>query len=147
MTTSHTSKQLIQHKIKSMAKHTEFDEILADFRPEVRKIALSVRELIYEVLPETVEVPWVKQKIAGYGTGPKKMTEHFCWIQPNTKHVNLGFNYGAELSDPENLMEGTGKLFRHVKMKTLADTKRSGVRALLERACKHRVPAPKSENS
>lgn len=30
---------------------------------------------------------------------------------PATNHVNLGFNYGAELPDPNNLLEGTGKLF------------------------------------
>jgi hypothetical protein len=126
-------------------KHSpEFDEILSNFDPEVQQLAKSVRKLIFDVLPQTVEVPWVQQKVIGYGTGPKKMTEHFCWIQPNKAYVNLGFNYGAELPDADKLLEGTGKLFRHVKIKSASDVKRPGVRKLLEVACKHRVPAPRS---
>lgn len=127
-----------------MSGENEFDAILAKFDPSVRDIAKATRKRIMEVLPETVEVPWTVQKIAGYGTGPKKMTEHFCWIQPNKAHVNLGFNYGAELPDPEGLLEGTGKLFRHIKIKSIADLERPGVRRLIEKACKHRVPPPKS---
>jgi hypothetical protein len=70
------------------------------------------------------------------------MTEHFCWIQPNKAHVNLGFNYGAELPDPDGLLEGTGKLFRHIKIRSIKDLERPGVRKLLEKACRHRVPQP-----
>ncbi len=119
-----------------------FDEIMSNFSPEVSQIASAVRTLIFDVLAETVEVPWDTQKVIGYGTGPKKMSEHFCWIQPNKAHVNLGFNYGAELPDPDGLLEGTGKLFRHVKMRSLKDVQRDGVRTLLEKACKYRVPPP-----
>ena len=72
--------------------------------------------LIHRILPEVVEVAWVQQKNIGFGTGIKKNTEHFCWLMPATKHVTLGFNYGAELPDPAHLLEGTGKLFRHVKI-------------------------------
>lgn len=122
----------------------EFEAILEQFDEPVQEIAVAVKKLIFDVFPKTVEVAWVQQKVIGYGTGPKKMTEHFCWIQPNQKHVNLGFNYGAELPDKDNLLEGTGKLFRHIKMKSMADVERPGVRKLLEIACRHRVPAPKA---
>jgi hypothetical protein len=122
-----------------------FKAILDHFSPEVQEIARAVRTLAYDVLPETVEVDWVQQKIAGLGTGPKKLTEHFAWIQPNKAHVNLGFNYGAELPDPDGLLEGTGNKFRHVKMRSLADVQRPAVRALLEVAITHRVPPPKGK--
>lgn len=121
-----------------------FEAILASYDPEVRAIARATRALVFDVLPETVEVDWVQQKVVGLGTGPKKKTEHFAWIQPNKSHVNLGFNYGAELPDPEGLLEGTGSLFRHVKMRSAADVARPGVRALLEVAIAHRVPPPLS---
>lgn len=32
-------------------------------------------------------------------------------------HANVAFFYGAELSDPARLLEGTGKRMRHVKLK------------------------------
>ena len=53
------------------------------------------------VMPGITEVPWAQQKTVGYGVGPKKMSEHFCYIAPAKKHVNLGFMYGADLPDPE----------------------------------------------
>lgn len=130
-----------------MATQAEFQQILQQFTPGVQKIATEIRALIFDAYPDVVEVPWVIQKIIGYGTGPKKMSEHFCWIQPNKAHVNLGFNYGAELPDSEKLLEGTGKFFRHIKMRTLDDVKRIGVRQLLEKACRHRVPQPQAHAS
>lgn len=121
---------------------SDFKRILGDYSPKIGELATATRTLVFDVLPETVEVVWDQQKIAGLGTGPKKMTEHFSWIQPCKSHVNLGFNYGAELQDPDGLLEGTGKLFRHVKIKSVDDVNRPALRKLLEQAVKHRVPPP-----
>ena len=44
----------------------------------------------------------------------------------------FGFVRGAMLSDPGKLLEGTGKYLRHVKLRNVADVRRSGVRSLLE---------------
>ena len=38
-----------------------------------------------------VEVPWPKMRMASYGVGPKKKTEHFCYISAQKDDVNLGF--------------------------------------------------------
>ncbi|MBF6330944.1 DUF1801 domain-containing protein [Nocardia transvalensis] len=110
--------------------------------PDIRRLALACRSLIYDVLPVTVEVVWPQQRTAGYGTGPKKMTEHFCWIAPHTKHVVLGFYYGAELPDPEKILEGTGKSMRHAKIRTPEDVQSPALRRLIEIATTHRVPPP-----
>jgi hypothetical protein len=40
------------------------------------------------------------------GVGPKKISEHFCYVAVHKDHVNFGFNCGAELSDPEGLLRG-----------------------------------------
>jgi hypothetical protein len=124
-------------------KLREFEMILTDFDPAIQSLARETRGLIYAVLPQVVEIVWTTQKIAGYGTGPKKMSEHFSWIAPAKKHITFGFYYGAELPDPEKLLEGTGKLLRHVKIKSSDDLKKPAVRQLLEVAITHRVPPPK----
>lgn len=41
----------------------------------------------------------------------------FAYVGVFKAHANLGFFRGAELSDPEQLLEGTGKLMRHVKLR------------------------------
>jgi len=74
------------------------------------------------------------QQVIGYGTGPKKMTEHFCYIGSHAHHVNIGFNYGSELADPGRLLEGTGKKFRHVKIRSLDDAGRPALRELVRAA-------------
>src|SRR4030095_33415 len=53
----------------------------------------------------------------------------FAYVNAFKAHVNVGFFRGAELPDPNRLLEGTGKFMRHVKLRpdVEADTK-----ALLE---------------
>ena len=119
-----------------------FSEIIEPCSPEVVELARRVRSLILSVLPDAYEVVWARQRISGYGTGPKKNTEHFAHISLHKSRCNLGFNYGSELPDPERLLEGTGKLFRHVKLGRAADVDNPALRALLEAAIHHRVPPP-----
>lgn len=40
----------------------------------------------------------------------------FAYVNAFTAHVNVGFFRGAELPDPDHLLEGTGKFMRHVKL-------------------------------
>ena len=41
----------------------------------------------------------------------------FGYVNAFTAHVNVGFFRGAELDDPSGLLEGTGELMRHVKIR------------------------------
>jgi hypothetical protein len=115
------------------------EEMAAAFDPRVRDLAALTRALIFDVYPEVVEVPWPRQNVAGYGVGPKKMSEHFCYIALHGDHVNLGFNQGGELPDPEDLLEGPGKMLRHTKITEPENLEDPALRRLLEAAKDHRV--------
>jgi hypothetical protein len=123
-----------------MDQSQDFEKAIESFSEEIKALARQTRELIYTIFPEVVEVVWVKQKNTGYGTGVKKMSEHFCWIMPATNHITLGFNYGAELPDPKDLLEGTGKLFRHCKIKMKVDLQNPALKKLITFATTYRVP-------
>lgn len=41
----------------------------------------------------------------------------FGYVNVFSAHVNVGFFRGAEIADPHGLLEGTGKLMRHVKLR------------------------------
>lgn len=41
----------------------------------------------------------------------------FAYVDAFTAHVNVGFFRGAELPDPDGLLEGTGRFMRHVKLR------------------------------
>ncbi|HTI71962.1 MAG TPA: DUF1801 domain-containing protein [Candidatus Limnocylindria bacterium] len=45
----------------------------------------------------------------------------FGYVNAFTAHVNVGFFRGAELDDPAQLLVGTGKYMRHVKLRPEAD--------------------------
>jgi hypothetical protein len=110
-----------------------FHAMVAGSPPGIHDLAVAARELIFTVLPQTVEVVWPR---------PKKMTEHFCWLAPFSRHLVFGFYYGAELPDPTGLLQGTGRLMRHAKVATVDELHDPALRRLVEVATRHRVPPP-----
>jgi hypothetical protein len=121
-----------------------FDEALAGSDRRVRDLAAGTRALILSVMPDVVEVPWPRQRVIGYRVGPKKISVHFCCVAVHKDHVNLGFNYGAELPDPEGPLQGPGKLMRHTQVRAPEDPSNPSLRRLLEVASTHRRPAKPS---
>jgi hypothetical protein len=110
----------------------EFRQIILGRSPEVQRLALAARDLITELLPGVVEVVWITQGNAGYGTGPRKMSEQFAWILPASKHVAIAFPRGTSLPDPTGLLQGTGASIRNVRLTTLDDIRSPAVHELLE---------------
>ena len=41
----------------------------------------------------------------------------FAYVDAFSAHVNVGFYRGAMLDDPTGLLQGTGKMMRHVKIR------------------------------
>lgn len=123
-----------EQNIKMVGGNGGFEDVIAQAPPEIQSLARAARALLADVMPGITEVAWARQKIAGYGVGPKKMSQHFCYIAPFKKHLNLGFMYGAHLPDPAGLLEGVGADLRHVKIRSAADLERPALRDLIEEA-------------
>ena len=115
-----------------------FDELLAGVEPELAAIARRLRVMIRAVDASTVENVRLGDNAATDGVGPKKMTDGYAYIMPMRGYINLGFYQGAVLTDPERLLEGTGKALRHVKIRSLAEVDCPPVRALVEAALARR---------
>ena len=58
----------------------------------------------------------------------------FGYVNAFTAHVNVGFFRGAEIADPEGLLEGTGKFMRHVKLRPERDVDATALMTLIETA-------------
>lgn len=124
-------------KINIVDDKGHFEDVISGASPEIQEIAHAIRALLADVMPNITEVAWGQQKIAGYGVGPKKMSEQFCYVSPFKKHINFGFYYGADLDDPTGLLEGSGKVMRHIKIRTLEELNQPAVRNLVEQASAH----------
>ena len=58
----------------------------------------------------------------------------FAYVNAFRAHVNVGFFRGAEIADPESLLEGTGRFMRHVKLGPERDVDAAALRRLIETA-------------
>ena len=58
----------------------------------------------------------------------------FAYVGGFKAHASVGFFYGAELADPEGLLEGFGKLMRHVKVRPTGFTQAEALEQLVKRA-------------
>lgn len=58
----------------------------------------------------------------------------FAYVNVFTAHVNVGLFRGAELGDPAQLLEGTGKTMRHVKLSPDRDADATALEQLIEAA-------------
>ena len=111
----------------------ELDMFLAGFSPEVTTLALSARALILEVMPDALEQVDPAANLIGYGLD-RSYKGLICGILLYKNYINLIFARGASLPDPGNLLTGTGKRARHIKITRPADLDAPGVRALLQAA-------------
>ena len=58
----------------------------------------------------------------------------FAYVNAFTAHVNVGFFRGAELPDPNGLLEGTGRFMRHVKLRPEGDVDITALLKLIQTA-------------
>lgn len=58
----------------------------------------------------------------------------FAYVNAFRSHVNVGFFHGADLPDPGNLLEGTGKFMRHVKLRPGEDSDTQALQTLIRAA-------------
>jgi hypothetical protein len=83
----------------------------------MRQCGDEVREILHDGCP-----------VACLGDAP------FGYVNVFTAHVNVGFFQGAGLRDPTGLLQGDGKVMRHVKLRPGADVDAASLRGLIETA-------------
>ncbi len=57
-----------------------------------------------------------------------------CTLILSRTGIKLGIVRGSELPDPKQLMKSSGKVHRHVELRTVADLRRAGLKPLLKAA-------------
>lgn len=125
---------------------------LKPYDREIRDLALELRALVLEEMAPCYENIYDAYSAVaiGYGTSDR-LSDGIFHIAVYANHVNLGFNDGASLDDPRGILQGSGKLIRHITIKTAEDLERPELRAYIRRARKKAIddarklgePAPK----
>ncbi len=111
----------------------EFDQLISAYSPEIRELAIKTRALVLRTIPKLQEQVDLPGKLVGYGFSPK-YADTICVIMPAKGWVTLGIGRATELPDPFHLLEGKGRVHRHVKLRTAADVHAPALRQLLRAA-------------
>lgn len=98
------------------------------------ELYLELRKIILEKHPKANELLYHTHALTSVFTVSEKMSDGFCLIPIYKAHLNFGFQRGTLLQDSNNLLEGTGKLMRHIPIKSIQHLKKEGISTLLNDA-------------
>jgi hypothetical protein len=109
------------------AKAKDVEAFVQEIEPKKRALVQALRRFVKKEAPQLKEaIKW--GNVCWLGKG------NVAWIIVYDEHVDFGFFNGAKLKDPAELLEGTGKGLRHVKVRAAKDIRPKEFAALLAQA-------------
>lgn len=122
----------------------ELDGFVAKFDDGVGAMALAVLGAVRKIVPGATELVYDAYNALSIGFGvDETLGGCFLHVAVYPRHVNLGFNRGAELDDPHGLLEGSGARIRHVTIASRALLVDRRVLDLVRAAAAHAGFVPK----
>jgi hypothetical protein len=109
-------------------------ELLSDRPDNVVDIALAARGEVRKAAGDCSELIYATYAISSVHTFTGKLGQAFIHVVTYANHVNLGFNRGVDLPDPNTLLKGTGKLIRHVRLDSKSDLRKKAIKDLIKAA-------------
>ncbi len=109
----------------------EIQSFLSSYPPHVQAIALTLRSIVLSAAPHALEQVDLPARMLAYGF-KNTYKDMICVIMPLKHAANLGFSRGSTLLDPQNLLQGTGKRARHVKIASPDEIDVQALLALLQ---------------
>ena len=110
-----------------MNQMTVDDFVKTRVLPEFQPIVAMIRELMKDCAPNAKE-------IISYGIPAYKAKRILAVISPTKKDITFAFSRGAEFEDKYHLLQGVGKVSKHVKIKQLADANKDALRYYIQQA-------------
>ena len=103
----------------------------------VGELALDLRAMVLKEAPEAVERVIQVYALVFWYSLSGRMSDAFCQVVVYERGVNLMFNRGAELDDPDGVLVGEGKIIRHIKVRRREDLDNRNLRVFIRAALKH----------
>lgn len=114
--------------------HPDFQYFL-DFKDQaVLELFTDMRQYILEMCPDCNELIYHTHALTAVFSISEKLSDAFCMLPIYTNHLNLGFNKGTLLKDPDKLLTGKGNLIRHIDVKNSSDYRNPKVKTLIQEA-------------
>jgi hypothetical protein len=108
---------------------------LKAYDPEITRLFVATRGAVLADAPQANEFVYdAYNAVAAAYTLTDRLKEAFCHIAAYRGYVNLGFNRGTSLPDPDRVLAGSGRQVRHVRIAVSDDLERPAVRRLIRAA-------------
>lgn len=131
--------------MKRRAPRADLEKFLGAFSPEIAKVALRVRAFVLEQAPLAHELVEDAADVVAMGYSfTERPGDAFCHIAVNAESVDLGFDDGARLPDPQRLLQGSGRRARHLRIESLDDLREQHVGRFLRAAIQDREKKPEA---
>jgi hypothetical protein len=104
------------------------EELLSTYPPPIRSIAGKLREIILETAPEALEKANRGWRSISYRD---KQLGYFCGIFPFEDHVDLIFEFGVLLPDPDGILQGDAKQVRYLRFHDREDVHMEEIKPFL----------------
>jgi len=95
-------------------KVQNFLEDISMMDQEKFEILQDLRKIVFSNCPETNERMM-------YGGIMFSIKNDFGGVFVSKNHISFEFSFGVNMKDPHNSLEGTGKLRRHLKIRSIND--------------------------
>ena len=107
------------------------DMLLHSYPPEVQALASAARKHLRRVLPK------IEERADEIGARHRlrlwaRLSQLDLHADPEQERREGWAVRGSELADPNHLLEGSGKVHRHIALRTAADLRRPGVTELIQ---------------
>ena len=101
-----------------MTPNPQLANFIKPYDEAIQELALQLRDFVTQLVPQANELIWDNYNAVAIAySKSEKLKDAFCHIALYAKHVNFGFNRGAELSPTAIKLAGKGKLIRHISVK------------------------------
>lgn len=101
------------------------EKLSADWQKEAMQ---DLDNLILKHAPDAKSTIKWSQPVYENADGP------FVFMKGNKNHITFGFWRGAELTDPDGVLEGAGEKMKHVKIKSKDGINESQLSAFIQQA-------------
>lgn len=111
--------------------HTDFERVLSDKPLPVQSLYRKMRQLVLQACPTCNELLYHTHALSSVYSLSDQLKHAFCHIPVYNNHINLGFNLGADLDDPDGVLSGSGKKIRHISVRETSDLSHPAIARLL----------------
>jgi hypothetical protein len=116
--------------MKANPKINNFIQDILFMDEDKGETVISLRKLVLEIAPSA------KEEIKYGGLVFVSDKRRFCGIFIRKNHISVEFDRGAEMQDPNNFLEGSGKNRRHLKIFQQEDIKNKKVEDYIKQSFK-----------